>query len=145
MAKENVSVKNPFRSDDYSSRIFCDVLQKMCLNKRNGLLFRLFDIGNMSFTDAKLLTFRNVVGNSVRKLMANCKNRDMLEQELENLKENVMRLVRLGNNDGEFLKAFSDSIEVVLNEFINFVDSELIVAKAVEKDKGGDENVQKNR
>jgi hypothetical protein len=135
MEKGKVTVKNPFREEgSISDKVFVDVLQTACLNKRNGLMFKLFDIGNMSFSDAKLLTYRNIVGNSVRKFLAVCRSRDSMEQELEHLKSDILRIVRLSDNDQEFLRAFTDSVEAVCREFINTVDNELLVAKAVGKD-----------
>jgi hypothetical protein len=135
MEKGKATVKNPFREEgSVSDKVFVDVLQTACLNKRNGLMFKLFDIGNMSFSDAKLLTYRNIVGNGVRRFLAVCKSRDSMEQELEYLKSDILRIVRLSDNDQEFLRAFTDSIEAVCREFISNVDNELLVAKAMSKD-----------
>jgi hypothetical protein len=139
MEKEKVVEGNPFRREKKNKAvddIFKACLKNACSNKRDGLMFKLFDIGNMSFNDAKLLTYRNIVGAGVRKLMNSCNSREDLNKHVDYLKEDIMRIVRLGSDNEEFIKMFRESVDDVCGKFIRVVDQSMMAKIYLEKSEG---------
>jgi len=139
MEKEKVVESNPFRQgkkNKVADNVFKACLKNACSNKREGLMFKLFDIGNMSFNDAKLLTYRNIVGAGVRKLMNNCNSREDLNKYVDYLKEDIMRIVKLGSDNEEFIKMFRESVDEICGEFIRVVDQNMMAKIYLEKSEG---------
>lgn len=113
-----VKVKNPFRvGNQVADSVFHEVLVRRCMSKRDGLMFKLFDLGNLSFDGIKNTTYKNIVGDCVRKLIEVCGSQEMLEQCIDNVRHKIEGVVKLSGRDDNFVKNFMDRVEEILAEF----------------------------
>lgn len=125
--EEKVKVKeeerNPYRKGEGNSK-FIEMVVERCFEKGNGLMFRLFDIGNLSFTGQKLFVYKNNVGSIVRRFANGIRNGEDVDKMFNEMREEMEKVVKLACDDGgEKGRVFMEKVDRELKLYRMFVDS----------------------
>lgn len=133
------SVKNPFRKDDeldvVYDKLFVDVLGDRLMGK-GGLMFKLFDLGNLGLDKEKVLVFKNKIGAEVRKFWRSTPTRGDFERNVEEFELVLGDIGKLcfGGNSIAY-EGYLGDVKRLLTEFVAEIIS-CYNAKVMEK-KGG--------
>jgi hypothetical protein len=108
---------NPYK--DTGSRDISEIVS-CCLSK-NGVMFALFDIGNLSFANSntQLQVYRNRVGNLVREFVKAIEDGRSVEQECIILREEIVKLGTLCFNSEEKRSIFIELVDKTLSKITN--------------------------
>jgi len=110
---------NPFKErqtvDESRANILYGKLSVAFMKKPGGLLFKLFDLGTLSFQeDNRLKVYKDRVGDSVRKFLANIKIGNDPVKCYEALRYELFKTARLGIGDDSKHNLFCEAVDEIL-------------------------------
>jgi len=123
MAKAKVAVEeieNPYKEieknrDDVKAKHVAAKVSTKCLERGTGVMFKLFDLGNLSFKGTQLYVYKNKVGDAIRFFIKMLDAGVEFEKSFNELTMELLKIARLSCSEQEQYDLFAKSInETVL-------------------------------
>lgn len=124
MEKGKKEQKNPYRNEEVDvQKKVIEIAISKCFERGTGLMFKLFDIGNLTFEGNKLFVYKNNIGNIIRTFANGIRDGKDFDTAFNEMNQELEVVVRLACNDEEKSRIFMDKVNNELRAFRIFVDS----------------------
>lgn len=106
--------KNPYRMEKEVSKDLVDKVVNLLFARPDGVMFRLFDLGNLAFSQEKNFVYRNQIGSLIRKFAKELQDGGDFNLLMKDLERELWKVFRIACIDGvQFEACFIEAKKIL--------------------------------